>query len=130
MLKNFLRSYVEGVGSKALALIGAGVVAGLVAPILFTKFGIAPGTTFDFLVGLFAMVIVGVLKLWHVDIKTEGKSTTAALMTLQALQAAEKLAKDGTPLDTMIRKVIEEMQAQSATKTEPAPVPPQAPSPQ
>lgn len=130
MIKNLIRGYVEGVGSKTLAFIGAGLLAALIAPILHAKLGIEPSVTFDFLVGTFIVILAGVAKIWHTDIKTEGKSTTAALMTIQALQAAEKLTKDGTPLDDTIRRVIKEMQEQSATKgEEPAPVqvPPPAP---
>lgn len=130
MIEKLFRGYVEGLGSKTLAFILAGVASGIVAPILFTKLGVDPTLTFDLLVGLFTLVVLGVFKIWHIDAKSGGKTTTAYLSTLKALQMAEVALPDGTTLDTIVKQVIKSMQDASATKGEPpAPVVP-SPAPQ
>jgi hypothetical protein len=77
------------------------------------------------------VIVLGVLNRWHVDVSTDGKTTTANLLTLKALQAAEAKVPDGTPYDVILKQMIEAMQ--KAQGKEPAalavPLPPPA-SPQ
>jgi uncharacterized membrane protein YeaQ/YmgE (transglycosylase-associated protein family) len=129
MIEKFFRGIVEGLGSKTVTLIFAGIVAALVAPVLFTKLGVSPEVTFDVLYGIGGVIVLGVLNRWHVDVSTDGKTTTANLLTLKALQAAEAKVPDGTPYDVILKQMIEAMQKAQGKEPAALAVPPPA-SPQ
>ncbi len=106
MLGKFLRSYVEGVGSKVIAFVLIAIVAAFVAPILFHRFGVPVELTREVLYGLAGIVALVVASKWHVDVASGGATTTQFLMTQKALQTVEKILPDGTSLDTAVKEIL------------------------
>jgi hypothetical protein len=106
MIGKLLRGYVEGLGSKTIAFVVMAIVAALVAPILFSKFGIDPELTREVLYGLGAATLTVVLKQFVVDVKSNGATTTQYLLTKRALQELEAALPDGTKLDAVVKEVL------------------------
>jgi uncharacterized membrane protein YvlD (DUF360 family) len=106
MIGKMLRGYVEGLGSKTIAFVVMAIVAALVAPILFSKFGIPVDVTHEVLYGLGAATLTVVLKQLVVDVKSNGATTTQYLMTKRALQELEAALPDGSKLDSIVREVL------------------------
>lgn len=103
---NVFRGYVEGLGSKTVAFVVMAIVAAILAPVLFQKFGIDPALTREVLYGLGGSVLVVVLNRTLVDVKTGGQTTTQYLMTQRALQGLERILPDGKLPDAIVKEVL------------------------
>jgi hypothetical protein len=134
---NLFKAYVEGLGSKRLAAVVAAMVAVPVVLLGQKYLGLAPDTTMPLVLGVLAPAVLFVLSQWHIDKATGGQTTTAYRLTLGSAQAIERLAKDGTLVDTIARAVVKSMQdaeppgagAAAAELGAVAAVPPVPPSP-
>lgn len=81
MIEKILRQIVEGLGSKAMASAFAGVTAVFLFPVVNHYFDMVPkDDVVSVLTVIMAIVIAVIGKIWHLDIKTEGNTSTSTLL--------------------------------------------------
>ena len=80
-------------GSKKLIAVVGGVIAVVLTPILNSKLhlSLTEAQVAEVIAAVGAMVLTFVAAQWHVDIKSEGQTTTAAMLTRMAQPDFPKL---------------------------------------
>lgn len=104
MIKELLRDIVEGLGSKAMATALGGIVSVFMFPIVNRYFDMVPREDVVTAVTVIATIAIAViLKFWHLDVKTDGRTSTSALM----LDKAAKQIALVTPEGSKVHEVAE-----------------------
>ncbi len=107
MIGNLFRGFVEGLGSKSLADIFAAMVSVLLVSLLNKKFNLGLSETEFFTVigAILALAFGFLFKQWHLDVKTDGKTTTQALMIDKLAKAMASALPDHTIADKLARAI-------------------------
>ena len=102
-------------GSKKLLAVIGSVIATLFVPILNAKLHLgldASGVAIS-IASVLAPVLAFIAAQWHIDIKTDGATTTAAVLLKQGAQVVADLAPDGTVLDSIAKAVADALKDSS-----------------
>jgi hypothetical protein len=105
MISNFLRAFIEGLGGRTIALVFASILSTFFAAGAQKWLGISPEQLSTVLLALVLPAVLAILKLWHLDVATDGKTTTHALMLDRAAKTIAALAPDGTVVDRLAKAV-------------------------
>jgi hypothetical protein len=109
-------------GSKKLVAVVGGVLATLLVPILNAKLGLGlDAASVSVSIGaVLTAVLSYVAAQWHIDIKTNGATTTASVLLKKAAEVVADIAPDGTPLDAVAKAVAEALKDSSLKPEEKA----------
>jgi hypothetical protein len=107
MIGNLFRGFVEGLGSKSLANIFAAVFSVLLTVFLGKKTGLPENEVYVVVGSILALAFGFLFKQWHLDVKTDGKTTTQALL----IDKLAKMAAGALPENTVAHKVADAVDA-------------------
>lgn len=124
---NILRAIVEGLGSKRLTAMAAGVLAVFLSP-LTVKYGLPQSDLVPALGAIIGLVVTYLFTQYHLDVKTNGATSTSTLLATKLAQAAEQALPDGTKADAIAKAIVAALQQGAGETPPPAPTAP-APTP-
>jgi lysylphosphatidylglycerol synthetase-like protein (DUF2156 family) len=106
MIGNFIRSIVEGLGSKTLAAVLAAVMAVFLLPLTNKYLAFVPQADIVSLCSLIiGIVLAFVFKQWHLDVTTGGQTSTQALMLNKLAKQLAAATKENTRLNDIAKAV-------------------------
>lgn len=133
---NVFRAVVEGLGSKRLTAMVAGVLAVFLAPVARKYLALEQGDLIPMLAGVIGLVVSFLFSQWHLDVKTGGTTSTSSLLAMKLAQAAEKSLPDGTKADAIAKAIVAALQegaaeasGSAASTAAPEALPPPLPAP-
>jgi uncharacterized protein (DUF2062 family) len=120
---------IQQFGSKKLVAMIAAILAILAVPILNSKLGLnlTANEITTVIVSVLTPALGYIIAQWHIDVKTNGATTTASIVAQKLAQAAGAALPEQT-LGAKIAKAIDEVLSADLS-TAVLPTPPAPPSP-